>query len=336
MMKETAVLDVRDLRITFPGKTEPAVDGVSFTVGAGEVLGVAGESGSGKSTIALAALGLLPPDTSVGGSIHFEGQDLLGLSGRRLRQLRGRGIAMVFQESVTALHPMRKIGDQLVRVVRAHFDISREEAGKRVAASLKDVRLEPERVMASFPHELSGGMCQRVMIAMALSCEARLILADEPTTALDVSLQKDILTLMRELVERRELSAMFISHDLAVLGDVSDRVMVLYRGEVKEIDRTRNLLRAPRHPYTEALLACVPRLGGERLVAFPEIAADQSVAVIDGACNYIGRCRFATSQCHEHPELVPAEGGLVRCWHPVGLEPPLPAGATAVTTGGDA
>lgn len=316
MADSNRVLDVSDLTITFPKAPSAAVSGVSFHVDRGEVLGVAGESGSGKSSIALAALGLLPAGTQVSGSMRFHDEELVGLSGRRLRQVRGRSIAMVFQESVSALHPMRRIGDQLTRVVRSHFDLSRDEINARVKASLAEVRLDPERVLPRFPHELSGGMCQRVMIAMALSSGAQLLLADEATTALDVSLQKEILALVRDLVERRGLSSVFISHDLAVLGDVSDRTMVLYRGEVKEVAPTAELVRRPRHPYTSALLACVPRFGGDRLTAFPEIASDDPAQVRVGACNYLGRCDRATDACHVVPDLAWVDLAQVRCWHP--------------------
>jgi len=325
---EQAALEIRDLGIRFAGSPEPAVRNVSFTVGRGEVLGVAGESGSGKSSIALAALGLLPPDAEVTGSIRLGDQELVGLRGRRLRAIRGRRIAMIFQESVSALHPMRRVGDQIVRVIRAHLPGSRTEAGARAVAALHDVRLDPDRVMGSYPHQLSGGMCQRVMIAMALSCEADVVLADEPTTALDVSLQKDILVLLRELVASRGLSAVFISHDLGVLGDVSDRVMVLYRGEVKEVGAVDAMLSRPQHPYSQALLDCVPRLGGDRLRTFPEIAADQAGGWTGGGCNYAARCPRAADDCREHPDLRVVQESLVRCRHPLGEA--APAGRTEV------
>ncbi|WBB75768.1 ABC transporter ATP-binding protein [Micromonospora sp. WMMD1128] len=314
---EQAALTVRDLSVRFAGSPEPAVRDVSFAVGRGEVLGVAGESGSGKSSIALAALGLLPPDAEVTGSIRLDDQELVGLRGRRLRAIRGRRVAMIFQESVSALHPMRRVGDQIVRVVRAHLPAGRSEARQRAAAALRDVRLDPDRVLDSYPHQLSGGMCQRVMIAMALSCEADVVLADEPTTALDVSLQKDILVLIRELVAARGLSAVFISHDLGVLGDVSDRVMVLYRGEVKEIGAVDAMLSRPRHPYSQALLDCVPRLGGDRLRTFPEITADRPGGWTGGGCNYAARCPRAADDCREHPALRTVGESLVRCRHPL-------------------
>ncbi|MEU5907207.1 ABC transporter ATP-binding protein [Micromonospora sp. NPDC047467] len=326
---EQAALEIRDLSIRFAGSPEPAVRNVSFTVGRGEVLGVAGESGSGKSSIALAALGLLPPDAEVTGSIRLGDQELVGLRGRPLRAIRGRRIAMIFQESVSALHPMRRVGDQIVRVIRAHLPASRTEAGSRAVVALRDVRLDPDRVMNSYPHELSGGMCQRVMIAMALSCEADVVLADEPTTALDVSLQKDILVLIRELVASRGLSAVFISHDLGVLGDVSDRVMVLYRGEVKEVGAVDAMLSRPRHPYSQALLDCVPRLGGNRLRTFPEITADRPGGWTGGGCNYAARCHRAADDCREHPELWTVEESLVRCRHPLGVA--APAGSAGRT-----
>ena len=316
------LLIVTDLSVTFADSVRPAVDRVSFSVSPGEVLGVAGESGSGKTSIALAALGLLPPDTRVTGSIRFGQTELVGLRGSALRAIRGGGIAMVFQESVTALHPMRKIGSQLTRILRSRTGVGRAEALAVTTAALEDVQLDPGQVLAAYPHELSGGMCQRVMIAMALSCGAKLILADEPTTALDVSLQKDVLVLLRDLVDTRGISIIFVSHDLGVLGEVCDRVMVMYRGEVKEVASTREMLAQPAHPYAQALLSCVPRMNDQRLEEFPEIVSDDPRWSGAGGCNFLPRCPLGDDRCTEHPMLKTLSGKdshLVRCWRPAGV-----------------
>jgi peptide/nickel transport system ATP-binding protein len=187
---------------------------------------------------------------------------------------------------------------------------------------LADVKLDPDQVLGAFPHELSGGMCQRVMIAMALSCGAQLILADEPTTALDVSLQKDVLVLLRELVDKRGISVVFVSHDLGVLSEVCDRVMVMYRGEVKEVAPTREILARPAHPYSQALLSCVPRMNDQRLEEFPEIVSDNPKWVGAGGCNFLPRCPLGDDKCTAHPTLEPLDSDkshLVRCWRPAGV-----------------
>ena len=314
------ILRIEDLRVEFRSRTvrTKAVRGLDLTLRAGQVVGVAGESGSGKTASALAAMGLLPPGTSVTGSIKYRGSELLGLREKQLRTFRGRHLAMIFQETATALNPVIRVGDQLMMATRAHFSGSKADARQRVAAALADVRLlDTERVTSSYPHELSGGMCQRIIIAMALSCGSNVLFADEPTTALDVSVQEEILELVRSLVEKRRLAVMMISHDLAVLGEICDDLVVMYKGEIVESGRAEALLHEAAHPYTRALLDCLPRLHGER-VQLPELRYYESAtSAKSGGCHYRARCALASAVCDEAPPLAPVagqQGRLARCW----------------------
>lgn len=341
------LLRIEGLQVEFrrgPARTR-ALRGVDLAVYAGRVLGVAGESGSGKTTSALAAMGLLPHGAAVEGSIRYRGAELVGLSERQMRAYRGRHLAMIFQETSTALNPVLRIEDQLMMAARAHTGGGRAKARAKVLEALDDVRLEDhDRVMSSYPHELSGGMCQRVVIAMALSCGSHVLFADEPTTALDVSVQEEILDLIRGLVRRRQLGVMMISHDLAVLSEICDDLAVMYRGEVVEAGTVADTLARPAHPYTQALLDCLPRLD-EPQTLLPELRPGELDEDRPGECLFRQRCAWAVEACYEAPPFDAVDGApgrTARCWRSgemlrsgtdanadVVLEPAVPRGRRA-------
>ena len=269
-MADAPLLEVRGLTIRFAPTGRPAVDAVSFSIGAGETLAVVGESGSGKSVTALAMTRLLPqpPARYEAGEILLEGRDLLALPERELRAVRGKGIAYVFQDPATSLNPVFTVRQQMGEVLRLH----RPEVGHGRAAqdaeiirALTEVGItEPARRLGSYPHELSGGMAQRVMIAMALACRPRLLVADEPTTALDATVQRQIIELMKEIKGRTGMSILLITHNFSIIGGLADRVAVMFRGRLVEEGRTEDVLGAPQHPYTRALIDCIPKLGAKR------------------------------------------------------------------------
>jgi peptide/nickel transport system ATP-binding protein len=278
----SSVLQVCDLRVAFGGRE--VVHGISFAIGAGETLGLVGESGSGKSAASLAIMGLLPPTAHVSGSIglchraereagslspqgdNASSVDMLMLPEEQMRRYRGRDIAMIFQEPMTALNPVMRIGEQIAEAVRAHHShLARAEVRERVLDAMNEVALpEPARRIRDYPHQFSGGQRQRIMIAMALVNRPRLLIADEPTTALDVTVQAQVLALLRQIRERHGLAMLFISHDLAVVSEVADRVAVMQRGEIVEQAPTRELFHAPQHPYTRSLLAAAPTMHTDR------------------------------------------------------------------------
>lgn len=333
-----AVLEIRGLEVGFhagPVRTQ-ALRGVDMTLCAGKVLGVAGESGSGKTTVALAAMGLLPDGSEVRGSVSYRGAELVGVPEKALRSFRGRHLAMIFQETSTALNPVIRVGDQLMMAARTHVPGGKAEARERVLTALAEVRLsDTERVMSSYPHELSGGMCQRIIIAMALSCGSRVLFADEPTTALDVSVQQEVLDLIRGLVDRRDLAVLMISHDLAVLAEVCDQLAVMYRGEIVESGTAATVLTQPGHPYTEALLDCLPKLRGHR-GQLPELASSDRHEEEGAGCRFRPRCSWAVDGCVRHPELEPVGIGpsrLARCWRSSLV---LERGSTDVASGPNA
>jgi len=258
------LLEVRDLRIAFGA--QEAVRGVSFAIAPGETLGLVGESGSGKSATSLAMMRLLPPSARVSGSIQLDGEELLTLSEEKMRRLRGQSVAMVFQEPMTALNPVMKVGRQIAEAWLAHHPKTpRREVRERVLAAMHEVALpEPERRIDDYPHQFSGGQRQRIVIAMALICKPRLLIADEPTTALDVTVQAQVLALLKQLREQHGLAMLFISHDLAVVGQVADRIAVMRHGEIVEQGAALQVLTRPQHEYTRSLLASSPSMTTDR------------------------------------------------------------------------
>ncbi|PJE30861.1 peptide/nickel transport system permease protein [Pseudooceanicola antarcticus] len=317
-----AVLNLRQLQTQFHVKNRiyKAVGGVDLKVAPGECLGVIGESGSGKSVTALSVMGLVasPPGVITGGAVYFQGQDLVGAPYERLRALRGDKVAYIFQDPLATLHPLYKVGDQLVEAIRVHHPVSRSEARARAVALLKQVRIpNAESRIDSYPHEMSGGMRQRVGIAMALANDPEVIIADEPTTALDVTVQAQILSLLDDLRRERGLAIIFITHDFGVVAQLCDRVAVMYAGRIVETGPTAAVLRAPAHPYTSRLIACVPELGGgrRRLEAIPGLPP--AVDRLEPGCAFAPRCLKASAACREGDIALEGPGArAVRCIHP--------------------
>ncbi|MTD55989.1 ABC transporter ATP-binding protein [Amycolatopsis pithecellobii] len=320
-----ALLEIRDLSVTFKRKgVRPftAVDGVSFDVEPGRTVGLVGESGSGKSVTALAIMGLLPKrGAEVKGSVHFEDTDLLTLSDKQLRDKRGRDLGMVFQDPLSSLNPVIPIGLQITEVLERHRGMRRKEASAEAKELLGRVGIpDPSRRLSEYPHQLSGGMRQRALIAIALACRPRLLIADEPTTALDVTIQAQILALLSELVRDTATALIMITHDLGVVAGLCDEVNVMYGGRVVERAERYALFSSARHPYTHGLLESIPRLDaprGEKLVPISGSVADN--LPWEHACAFAPRCRNALDRCREvTPELVPDHGGTLRCHNPVG------------------
>lgn len=321
------LLEIEDLRTWFFTRDAVvrAVDGVSLHVNAGETLAVVGESGCGKSVTALSVLRLLPtpPARTVSGRITFQGRDLLALSEPEMRRIRGNEIAMIFQEPMTSLNPVLTIGRQIGEVIRIHQGLAKDQVQARALEMLKLVQIpEPERRLSQYPHELSGGMRQRVMIAMALACSPKLLVADEPTTALDVTIQAQILDLMRRLKSKTGAAIVLITHDLGVVAEMAERVVVLYAGRKVEEAAVRSLFESPHHPYTVGLLASVPRLGASlsgdvpRLADIPGTVPPLTSEMV--GCPFVPRCGRATARCKT--EMPPLEQKSpthsVACWHP--------------------
>jgi len=304
-----AVLEVRELRTLFQTDDGEfaAVDGVSFSVEAGRTLAIVGESGCGKSVTALSIMGLVPmPQGRIaGGSIRFEGRELVGAPAQQLQDLRGNGIAMIFQEPMSSLNPVFTIGEQIVEGLLRHRKIGRTEATERAIAMLRKVRIPaPEQRFHEHPHKLSGGMRQRAMIAMALACEPRLLIADEPTTALDVTIQAQILELMRTLQTETGTAVILITHDLGVVAEVADEVVVMYAGRVVERAPVQALFEAPQHPYTIGLLGSVPRLDVQRTRLAAIEGQVPNPARRGSGCGFADRCPFADAHCRvEAPTL---------------------------------
>ncbi|MGZ2505262.1 peptide/nickel transport system ATP-binding protein [Rhizobium beringeri] len=320
---EETLLDVRDLETHFYGEESVtrALGGISFQVKKGETLGVVGESGCGKSVTALSILRLLPKQTArtVAGEIRFRGRDLLDLSEREMRKIRGDKIAMIFQDPMTSLNPVYTVGRQIAEAVQIHTGASRSIALARAEEMLRFVRIaDPERRVENYPHEMSGGMRQRVMIAMALACAPELLIADEPTTALDVTIQAQILRLIVDLKKRTGTAVMFITHDLGVVAETCQRVIVMYAGRIVEQAAVTDLFARPMHPYTQALMRSVPdrRQGRKRrLPEIPGIVPNLREPII--GCSFAPRCPYATEICREKSPVLEEHGlhHAAACWH---------------------
>ena len=315
------ILTVKDLKTYFytASGIAKAVDGVSFNIAKGETMGIVGESGSGKSVTSSSIIRLLPPRTGkiVGGSIEFEGKDVLALSKKELNDFRGKDIAVIFQDPMTSLDPVFKIGKQMTEMIMAHQNVTKDEAWKMAVEALSKVGIpEPEKRMNSYPYELSGGMCQRVIIAMAVCCKPKLIIADEPTTALDVTVQAQVLELLKELQRDMDTAILLITHNLGVVWEMCDKVMVMYAGNTVEFTDTKTLYSNPRHPYTWGLLDSMPKLSDEskgELKTIPGTPPD--LRLTGECCNFYNRCPYVTEACTQSvPPLVEVEPGhFVRC-----------------------
>jgi len=313
-----SLLEVEGLRIRLPTTRGlvTVVDGVDYAVERGEVFGVAGESGSGKTMSMLSLLGLLPDGAVVDGSVRFGEHDLLRMPRRRLREVAGRDLAMVFQDPLTSLHPMLSIGRQLTEHLRRHLGLGRREAEQQALASLVDVRIpDPASALRAFPHQFSGGMRQRIAIAIALACRPKLLIADEPTTALDVTVQAGILRLLDRLRRENDLSVVLITHDLGVMSAIADRVSIFYAGKVVEAGSCEAVLSKPRHPYTRALLDALPHPEGLQDTPLIAIAgAPPSPGAIPSGCSFHPRCPYAQETCvHDVPRLIESGGRRLAC-----------------------
>ncbi|PWK09582.1 ABC transporter ATP-binding protein [Tumebacillus permanentifrigoris] len=326
------LLDVRDLTVAFQSKDKsksliPALDSVTFTIKRGETLGLVGESGCGKTLSSLAVMGLLPESARVqSGQLVFDGEDLLALKAAEHNKVRGVRIGMIFQDPMTSLSPYYTIGNQLMEGMRYHLAMTKRQAKERGIELLRRVGIpEPERVFTDYPAQLSGGMRQRVMIAIAISCEPDLLIADEPTTALDVTTQAQILELLGDLQREKGMSLVLISHDLGVIAEMCQRVVVMYAGQVIEQAESKALFASPTHPYTRALLAATPRLSSkqERFYSIPgSVPAPTEWGT---GCRFRSRCEQATDTCGEMPPLSRMDGQrYVRCWYAPDLQSTLP------------
>jgi oligopeptide/dipeptide ABC transporter ATP-binding protein len=320
-------LRVDDLRVAFGTDrgTIHAVNGISFEVGAGEMVGLVGESGCGKSVTSLALLGILPrAGRATSGTAQFGGRDLLQLPDRELRAVRGREIAMIFQDPMTSLNPVLTIGRQIVEALETHLDLERKAARARAIELLDQVGIPSAKTrLDDYPHQFSGGMRQRAMIAMALACEPKLLIADEPTTALDVTIQAQILDLLRALVVERDTALILITHDLGVVAGTCERVSVMYAGTIVETGTADEIFDTPRHPYTLGLLQSVPRLDiGRSQKLHPIAGAPRNMLSAPFSCPFEPRCRFGQPDCAATlPELSPVDSGQrIACLHPVAAD----------------
>jgi peptide/nickel transport system ATP-binding protein len=313
------LLEVRRLRVEFPTRrgTLVALDDVSFDIAPGEVLGVVGESGAGKSLTGAAIIGLLdPPGRIAGGEIRFEGRRIDDLPHEAMRRVRGRHIGAVFQDPLTSLNPLYTIGQQLVETIRTHLDVSAAEARRRAVRLLEETGIPSaaER-LAQYPHQFSGGMRQRVVIALALAAEPRLVIADEPTTALDVSVQAQIIALLRRVCREHGAAVMLITHDMGVIAETCDRVVVMYAGRVAEVGPVREVIHAPAHPYTVGLMGAIPSMEADRERLLQIDGAMPRLDAIPAGCAFHPRCPHAFGRCRvERPELLDAGATRAACW----------------------
>jgi oligopeptide/dipeptide ABC transporter ATP-binding protein len=321
------LFEIENLEITFDTARGPlkAVRGVSLEINKGESIGIVGESGSGKTVMSRASMGLLRGRrVKRTGSVKLEGQELLSLTNEEIRGLWGTKIAMIFQDPMTALNPVRRVGSQFNESLVKRLGMSKEDANKRTLELLALVRMpEPEKVVSKFPHQLSGGMRQRVMIAMAIACNPSLLFADEPTTALDVTVQAQVLELLADLREKLDMAMVIVTHDLGVVAGYTDRIAVMYGGEIVELATTPDLFANTKMPYTQALMESIPRLDrkvGDRLPAIGGTPPDPTLERT--SCGFADRCKFATDKCRtEHPDLVDAGNGhMYRCFFPLGVK----------------
>jgi peptide/nickel transport system ATP-binding protein len=317
---DDVLLDIRGLRVEFPNRrgTLVALDDVSFSLQPGEILGMVGESGAGKSLTGASIIGLLePPGRVAAGEIRFDGQRIDNLSQEQMRKLRGKEIGAIFQDPLTSLNPMHRIGKQLVETIRTHLPVSEAEARKQAIDMLREVGIPaPEQRIDGYPHEFSGGMRQRVVIALALCTGPKLIIADEPTTALDVSTQAQIIALLRKLCKEKGMAVILITHDMGVVAEISDRVAVLYSGRLAEIGPVHEVVKNPQHPYSKGLMASIP-VPGKRVSKLPQIPGSMPrLSEIPAGCAFNARCEVALDKCLTKRPVMrkTISGTTAACW----------------------
>ena len=314
-----SLLQVNNLVVEFPNRrgTLRALDGISFDIAPGEILGVVGESGAGKSLAGVSIIGLLePPGRVASGEILLEGRRIDNLPLAEMRKVRGRQIGAIFQDPLTSLNPLYSVGRQLIETITTHLPVSRAEARERAIQLLRDTGIPaPEQRIDHYPHQFSGGMRQRVVIALALAAEPKLIVADEPTTALDVSIQAQIIGLLKSICKERGAAVMLITHDMGVIAETCDRVAVMYAGRIAEIGPVHEVINHPAHPYTKGLMACIPDMSVDRERLHQIDGAMPRLNAIPAGCAYNPRCERELERCHvERPDLLPAGATRAACW----------------------
>ena len=320
-MSGTPLLAVRDLRVVFDGRRGAltALDGVSLDIAVGEILGIVGESGAGKSLTGSAIIGLLdPPGRVAGGTISFDGQRIDNLALHEMRKLRGRHIGAIFQDPLTSLHPLLRVGDQIVETILTHLSMSKAEARQRALRLLGNVGIPaPDVRIDHYPHQFSGGMRQRVVIALALCAEPKLIVADEPTTALDVSIQAQITTLLKRLCREHGTAIMLVTHDMGVIAETADRVAVMYAGRIVEVGPVADVIERPRHPYTAGLMASIPSVHRRNIQLKQIDGSMPRLDAIPSGCAFHPRCGFAIDACRERAPVIGSEPHATACHVPL-------------------